>query len=155
MTEVGDLPLDAPATPDVHAMTTGTDLDSVALDPNPITTAIRSSSHHDPCISCSRSFHISSHQNFSCDRSSSSYCCHRDTPHCRPSSHRNTSRDDSRSWHRSRKHHYNSDQGSSSTSWAPSWKHKDRRYKQVKIDNPPSKYNSSDDNDSDSDKDIK
>ena len=40
MTEVGDLPLDAPATPDVHAMTTGTDLDSVAPDPDPITTAI-------------------------------------------------------------------------------------------------------------------
>ena len=40
MTEVGDLPLDAPATPDVHTMTTGTDLESVALDPNPITTAI-------------------------------------------------------------------------------------------------------------------
>ena len=40
MTEVGDLPLDIPATPDAHAMTTGTDLDSVALDPNPITTAI-------------------------------------------------------------------------------------------------------------------
>ena len=40
MTEVGDLPLDAPATPDVHAMTTGTDLDSVTLNPNPITTAI-------------------------------------------------------------------------------------------------------------------
>ena len=40
MTEVGDLPLDAPATPDVHTMTTGTDLDSVALDPNPITTAL-------------------------------------------------------------------------------------------------------------------
>ena len=40
MTEVGDLPLDATATPDVHAMTTGTDLDSVALDPDPITTVI-------------------------------------------------------------------------------------------------------------------
>ena len=40
MTEVGDLPLDATATPDVHTMTTGTDLDSVALDPDPITTAI-------------------------------------------------------------------------------------------------------------------
>ena len=39
MTEVG-LPLDAPATPDTHAMTTGTDLDSVALDPDPVTTAI-------------------------------------------------------------------------------------------------------------------
>ena len=40
MTEVGDLPLDATATPDVCAMTTGTDLDSVALDPNPITMVI-------------------------------------------------------------------------------------------------------------------
>ena len=40
MTEVGDLPLDAPAIPDVHTTTTGTDLDSVALNPNPITTAI-------------------------------------------------------------------------------------------------------------------
>ena len=40
MTEVGDLPLDAPATPDVHAMTTGTDLDSVVLDPDPVTAAI-------------------------------------------------------------------------------------------------------------------
>ena len=40
MTEVGDHPLDAPVTPDIHAMTTGTDLDSVAPDPDPVTTAI-------------------------------------------------------------------------------------------------------------------
>ena len=40
MTELGDLPLDATATPDAHAMTTGTDLDSVALDPDPVTTVI-------------------------------------------------------------------------------------------------------------------
>ena len=40
MTGVGDLPLDVTATPDAHAMTTGTDLDSVALDPDPVTTAI-------------------------------------------------------------------------------------------------------------------
>ena len=40
MTEVGDLPLDATATPDAHAMTTGTDLDSVTLDLYPVTTAI-------------------------------------------------------------------------------------------------------------------
>ena len=39
-TEVGDLPLDATAAPDAHAMTTGIDLDSVALNPDPITTAI-------------------------------------------------------------------------------------------------------------------
>ena len=40
MTGVGDLPLDVTATPDVCAMNTGTDLDSVALDLDPITTAI-------------------------------------------------------------------------------------------------------------------
>ena len=40
MTGVGDLPLDTTATPDTHAMTIGTDLGSVALDPDPITTAI-------------------------------------------------------------------------------------------------------------------
>ena len=40
MTEVGGLPLDITATPDAHAMNTGTDLDSVALDLDPVTTAI-------------------------------------------------------------------------------------------------------------------
>ena len=40
MTEVGDLPLDATATPDTHAMTAGSDLDSVTLNPDPVTTAI-------------------------------------------------------------------------------------------------------------------
>ena len=39
MTEV-DLPLDAPATPDIHATTTGTDLDSVTPNADPVTTAI-------------------------------------------------------------------------------------------------------------------
>ena len=36
----------------------------------------------------------------------------------------------------------------------PSWKHKDKRHKQVTIDNPPSEYYSSDDNDSDSEDDL-
>ena len=40
MTEVGDLPLDITAPPDTHAMNTGTDLDSVTLNLNPVTTAI-------------------------------------------------------------------------------------------------------------------
>ena len=40
MTEVGGLPLDVTATPDAHAMNTGTDLDSVSLDLDPVTTAI-------------------------------------------------------------------------------------------------------------------
>ena len=40
MTGEGDPPLGNPATPDIHAMNTGTDLDSVTLDPNPVTSAI-------------------------------------------------------------------------------------------------------------------
>ena len=76
-------------------------------------------------------------------------------PHCRSSSHRNFSRDDSRSWpHKSQKQHYKPAQGSSSSSQAKPWKHKDRRHKQVTIDNPPSEYYSSDDQDSDSEDDL-
>ena len=40
MTGEGDPPLGNPVTPDIHAMNTGTDLDSVTLDPDPITTTI-------------------------------------------------------------------------------------------------------------------
>ena len=40
MTEAGGLPPDITATPPVHVMNTETDLDSVTLDPNPMTTAI-------------------------------------------------------------------------------------------------------------------
>ena len=40
MTEIGGLPLDVTATPNTHAMNTGADLDLVALDLNPIITAI-------------------------------------------------------------------------------------------------------------------
>ena len=114
----------------------------------------RSSSCQDPHRSCSRSFHRPSCCSISHHRSSSSYhhCC--DTPHCRPSSHRNISQDDSRSRHKSRKQHYRPAQGSSSTLQASSWKHKDKRCKQVTIDDPPSEYYSSDDNDSDSEDDL-
>ena len=40
MTEVGGLPLDIIATPATHAMNTGTDLDLVTLNLNPVITAI-------------------------------------------------------------------------------------------------------------------
>ena len=110
----------------------------------------RSSSHHDSCRSHSRSFHRPSRCSFSCHRSSSSYCYCCDTLHHRSSSHRNLSQDDSRSQHKSQKQHYKLAQGSSSNSQATPWKHKDRRHKQVTIDDPPSEYYSSDDHDSDS-----
>ena len=114
----------------------------------------RSSSCQDPHRSCSRSFHRPSLCSISWHWSSSSYHYHLNTPHCRPSSHSNTSRDDSRSWHKSRRQHYRPAQGSSSTFQASSWKHRDKRHKQVTIDDPPSEYYSSDDNDSDSEDDL-
>ena len=107
----------------------------------------RSSSCHDPRRRRSRSFHRSSHHQFSRDRSSSSHhYCH-DTPHCRQSTSRHASQDDSRSHHKTRKQQYKPSQGSS-------WKSKDRKHKQVTIDNSPSDYYSSDDSDRTSDDDL-
>ena len=115
----------------------------------------RSTSHQDSHRSHSRSFHRPSHHSFSHLRSSSSYCYHHNTLHCRPSSHRNTSQDDSRSRYKSQKQHYRPTHRSSFTSQASSWKHKDKRHKQVTIDDPPSEYYSSDDeHDSDSEDDL-
>ena len=114
----------------------------------------RSSSCQDPHRSHSRSFHRPSHHSISCHRSSSSYLHWHDTPHHRPSSHRNISQDDSISQHKSRKQHYRLARGSSSTLQASSWKHKDKRHKQVTIDDPPLEYYSSDDNGSDSEDDV-
>ena len=45
-------------------------------------------------------------------------------------------------------------QGSSASSQTTPWKNKDRRHKQVTIDDPPSEYYSSDDQDSDSEDDL-
>ena len=72
----------------------------------PCNHSYRSSSHHNPQRSQSRSFHRSSHQHFSCDRSSSSHHCCRDTPHCRQSTSRHVSQDDSRSHHKTQKQQY-------------------------------------------------
>ena len=154
MTDTGGLPPDITATPPIHVMNTETDLDSVALDPNPMTTAIGATA---------ATTHIGANQghftglprcHFSCDRSSSSYCHHCDTPHHRHSNSRDTSQDDSRSCHRSEKHHYKPARGSSSSSRTAPWKSKERKHKQVTIDDPLSDYYNSDDNDSDSDDDL-
>ena len=107
----------------------------------------RSNSHHDPQRSRSRSFHRSSHCHFSRDRSSSSHHCHRDTPHHRQSTSRHISWDNSRSRHRTRKQQYR-------PSWGSSWKSKDRKYKQVTINDSPSDHYSSDDSDRSLDDDL-
>ena len=62
--------------------------------------------------------------------------------------------DDSRSHHRSGKHHYRPARGSSSSSHTASWKSKDRKHKQVTIDDLLLDYYDSDDNDSNSDDDL-
>ena len=154
MTDMGDPPLDAIVTPDAHTMITRIDPDSVAPNLTPVTTDIGVVAARTPIeVTLDHSTDLPCHS-ISCHRSSSSYChCH-NTPHCRPSSHRNISQDDSRSQHKSRKQHYRPARGSSSTLQASSWKHKDKRHKQVTIDDPPSEYYSSDDNDSDSEDDL-
>ena len=50
--------------------------------------------------------------------------------------------------------HYKPTQKSSSSSQSIPWKPKDRRHKQVTIDNTPSEYYSSDEQDSDSEDDL-
>ena len=71
-------------------------------------------------------------------------------PHHRSSSQRHFSREDSRSrTHKSSRQHYKLTQRSYSSSQTTPWKHKDRRHKQVTIDDPPSEYYSSDEKDSD------
>ena len=51
-------------------------------------------------------------------------------------------------------HHYKTPKRQSSNSHPTPWKHKDRKYKQVTIDDPPSEYYSSDEQDSDSEDDL-
>ena len=53
----------------------------------------------------------------------------------------NFSQDDSRSQpHKSHRQHYKPAQGSSSSSQTTPWKNKDRRHKQITIDDPSSEY---------------
>ena len=141
-------PLGITAIPDILTMITRIGTGLVVPNPPPHNHGYRSSS-------CSRSFHRPSWHSYSCHRNSSSYCYCHDTPHHRSSSHRIFSEDDSRSWtHKSQKQHYKPAQGSSSDSQVTPCKHKDRRHKQVTIDDPSSEYYSSDDQDSDSKDDL-
>ena len=146
-----DPPLDIVATPDVLTMITEIDPGSVIPDPAHIHTGIEVAAVTTPIGVDPGHFtdlpDIVSH-------ATEAYCHHCDTPHCRPSSHRNLSQDDSRSQHKSLKHHYKPAQGSLSSSQATPSKNKDKRQKQVTIDNPPSEYYSSDGHDSDSEDDL-
>ena len=103
----------------------------------------------------SRSYHWPTHCSTSHHRNSSRYCYWQDTPHRRPSSHRSFFRDRSRS-RPCASHKYNC---KTSSKWSYSsdqtaWKNKNRKYKQVTIDDPPSKYYSSDEQSSKSNEDL-
>ena len=123
-------------TPGITTMTIGIGTDSVDLDPTHITLDIGVTVAMflgevtlDPftslCIIAHHATEAQAHTN-----------C-QDTPHPRSSSCRNFSRDDSRSrTHKSNKQHYKTSQKSSSYSQPTPWKPKDRKYKQVTIDDP-------------------
>ena len=106
----------------------------------------------------SRSYHRCTHRSTSCHRNSSAYHHPWDTPHRISSSHRSFSthsRDCSRS--RPCTSHKNSCITSCKLSYSSNrtaWKNKDRKYKWVTIDDPPSKYYSSDEPSSESDEDL-
>ena len=141
-------------TPGITTVTVGIGTGSVDLNLTPIildigvTVTVTHRSH-------SRSFHQPSHHSTSCHRNLSTYCYCQDTPHCRSSSHRSFSRDDSRSRTcTSSKHHYKTPKRPSSSSQPTPWKSKDRKHKQVTIDDLPSEYYSSDEQDSDSEDDL-
>ena len=142
-------------TPGITTVTIGIDTGSADLDLTPIildigvtVTVILTEVALDPFTDLM--LHSSS-----CHRSSSTYHYCQDTPHCRSSSCRNFSRDDSRSRTcTSNKHHYKTPKRPSSSSHPMPWKPTDRKYKQVTIDDPPSEYYSSDEQDSDSEDDL-
>ena len=143
------------ATPDILTMITKIGTGSVVPDPTHITMDIGVAAIMTPVGATPGHSTDLPNVYYSCHRSSSSYhyCC--DMPHHRSSSHRNFSQDDSRSRpHKCHKQHYKPAQGPCSGSQATPWKNKDRKHKQVTINDPPSEYYSSDDQDSDSKDDL-
>ena len=106
----------------------------------------------------SRSYHRCPHRSTSCHRYSNTYHYQWDTPHRRSSSHRSSSthsRDHSRS--RPCTSHKASRTAPSKPSYSSNktaLKNKDKKYKKITIDDPPSDYCSSDDPSSDSEEDL-
>ena len=115
----------------------------------------RSNSQSNSWQSHSRSYHRPTHHTTSCHRNSSRYCHWQDTPYRRSSSHQCFSWDHSRS--RPCTSHKNncitSSKPAYSSCWT-AWKNKDRNYKQVTIDDPPSKHYSFDEPSSKSNEDL-
>ena len=118
----------------------------------------RSHSWSNSWRSHSRSYHRCTHRSTLYHRNSSTYHHWWDTPHRRSSSHRSFS-SHSRDHSTSRPHtsHKNTHITSSTPSYSSNrtaWKNKERRHKQVTIDDLPSEYYRSDQPSSESDKDL-
>ena len=131
-----------------------TDIGLAGWDPFP-TAPATGISQSIPWKSHSRSYHQPTYCSTSHQRNSSAYHYWWDTPHKRSSLHKSFSRDHSRS--RPGISHKLTHKTSSKLSYisnCTTWKKKDRKYKQVTIDDSPSKYYSSDDQASKSDEDF-
>ena len=154
MTGMIDPPLDAIATPDVHTMITRIDPGSVTPDLAPITIDIRVVAARTPTeVTPGHSTDlptIVSHVTGAQVPTATA------TTHCTTDLHLIGILPEMTADLEINPKNNTTDQpaGSSSTSQASSWKHKDKRHKQVTIDDPPSEYYSSDDNDSDSEDDL-
>ena len=132
---------------------TGTDIGSHSQNHR-----YRSHSQSNSQRSHSRSYHRCSDRSTSGHRHSNTYCHQWDTPHRRSSLHRSSSthsRDHSRS--RPYNLHRTTHTAPSKPTYSSSrsaWTNKDKKYKQVTIDDPPSNYYSSDEPSSESDEDL-
>ena len=154
MTEVEGLLQDIIATPDTHAMNTGTDLDSVALNPDPVTTVIG--------VVATTTLIVVNPDHSTDLPVTTSYMIEAPVPTAAIMTHPTTdlpltgippkmTAD------------LDIDLENNTTNW-PKDLHplhtlhpgnlKDRKHKQVTINNPPLEYYSSDDNDSDSNDDL-
>ena len=155
LVDVTDLHLGIIATPCIPTMIIGTDTDSVIPNPTHITFDTEVIVTMTPAEVAPRHFTDPPVIVLHTTRAQDHIATATNTPHHRSSSCRNFSRDDSRCrMHKSTKHHYKPTQKSSSSSLSTSWKPKDRKHKQVTIDDPPPEYYSSDEQDSDSEDDL-
>ena len=154
MTGVGDPPLDITVTPDTHAMIAETDLDSATPNLTPITTAIevvaaRTLTEVTPGHSTDLPI-AASHVTGALVPTTTAATHLTADLHLIGILPKMTADLDIDPGDNTT----NQPEGSSSTSQASSWKHKDKRHKQVTIDDPPSEYYSSDDDESGSDDDL-
>ena len=154
MTGMKDPPLDATVTPDTRTMVTRIDLDSVAPNLTPVTTAIEVVATRTP---------IEVAPDHSTDLPITvSHITGALVPTAIITTHLTTDLHLIEMFPEMTAD-LDTNHGNNTTDWPkdphpphrpPSWKHQDNRHKQVTIDDPPSEYYSSDDNDSDSEDDL-